>query len=111
MSDERLSDEKVAMFTDDRWYDPHTQRNKLTATALLAREVQGRRKNDWANDLAHLKLSVDMLAVRDLCARHDITVEGIVALVDEVMDHTKFHNVTHGSFLLGLRRLARGEDA
>ena len=49
--------------------------------------------------------------IHALCARHDITVEGIVALVDEVMDEAKFHNVTHGSLLLRLRRLARGEQA
>lgn len=111
MSDERLSDEKVAMFTDDRWYDRHTQRNKLTATALLAREVQERRKNDWANDLAHLKLSADMLAVRDLCAHHDITVEGIVALVDCVFVDNPTHAPSWRAIAGRLRRLARGEDA
>lgn len=52
-------------------------------------------------------LVTDRLAVRDLCARHGITVEGIVALVDALFDY-------QGPTVPGygwLRRLARGEEA
>ena len=103
---ERLSDRNITAIIE--------QGNRLAfpnKIHLLAREAQEGRNNDWANALADLKLSGDMIAVRDLCARHGLTVEGIVALVDEVMDEAKFHNVTHGSLLLRLRRLARGEEA
>lgn len=100
---ERLSDMMVANLAT------RIAAAKATTSEVeaLAREVQERRKDDWAIALADLKLSADMLAVRDLCDRHGITVEGIVALVDALYDY-------QGPTVPGygwLRRLARGEEA
>ena len=102
---ERLSDRNITAIIE--------QGNRLAfpnKIHLLAREVQEWRNNDWANALADLKLSGDMIAVRDLCARHGLTVEGIVALVDEVFspDNDSWLATLHAT---ALRRLARGEEA
>lgn len=98
---ERLSDLDVSEYAN----------NGTPVVQALAREVQERRKNDWANDLADLRLSADMLNVRDLCIRHDITVEGVVALVDEVMTTFAPYPYNATSDRAYLRRLARGEEA
>lgn len=52
----------------------------------------------------------DIDTIENLCARHGITVEGIVALVDEVFspDNDSWLAARHVS---ALRRLARGEEA
>ena len=41
---ERLSNYELDVWTSDRWYNPATQENAPTVTALLAREVQASRK-------------------------------------------------------------------
>ncbi len=40
MSSDRLTDEQIATWALDRWYNAQTQNNEPTVTALLAREVQ-----------------------------------------------------------------------
>ena len=48
-------------------------------------------------------------AIEDLCAEHDITVEGIVALVDEVFPSGREDGDGLTWYRSHLRRLARGE--
>lgn len=108
---ERLSDTEVVWWANARWYDPHAQRNKLTAAALLAREVQEWRSTyiESGDDLRDFLRATDVTQTIDaLCARHGITVEGIVALVDEVM---KEPNPFFAQYVEYLRRLARREEA
>lgn len=129
MSDERLRDEDVA------WYAGHTRTyysttpNATTAAKALAREVQ-----EWRAAAKHFPVAY-FPPLGDLCARHDITVEGIVALVDDVfrgeLTEPEHANVTeamedglhredmyYAGWEVGYydsmtyaRRLARGEDA
>ena len=91
MSDERLSDELVANLAV--WAaDAKPTTREVEA---LAQEVKWWRSNgDW----------LEVLPIDALCARHDITVAGIVALVDEV-----FSEWGWTSNCVRLRRLAREE--
>lgn len=86
----RLSDERVDSFV--QWERAAYSPSEVQA---LAREVQ-----DWRRHSC-----LDSFDIDQLCARHGITVDGIVALVDEVFDG--------GTMPIGLRgylrRLARGE--
>lgn len=61
------------------------------------------------------QVQVEVLAIEDLCDRHDITVEGIVALVDEVFTDVPYDEASFVSqrglrSANYLRRLTRREE-
>jgi len=134
MSIDRLSDGQVrraiALADPDKpTFDP------INITAALAREVQERRAAEPTFTSVVHDCCVTAAPIDALCARHDITVEGIVALVDEVFQHAAVEpehaNITEAmedglhredmyyagwevgyyDAMTAARRLARGEGA
>lgn len=109
MSGERLSDDEV-LYIERRCGNEHFTLPWEKAVAL-AREVQERRAAEPTFTSVVHDCCVTAAPIDDLCARHDITVEGIVALVGEVFTDSINDGVVLSAVKGGFRRLARGEDA
>jgi hypothetical protein len=62
----RVTDHELHVWAADRWYNPATQENAPTVTALLAQEVQASRK-----------LVADLLALHDQGALYVIDGNGL----------------------------------
>ena len=107
MSDERLSDWLVKECVT--FYE-RTPTEAGLYVRSLAREVQ-----EWRNTFGTIEhgraTALDDARLLGLCARHGITVEGIVALVDEVFTDRSADGVVLDAVKGGFRRLARGKDA